>query len=89
MAGLDDWAAKLGYSNERMVELHRDAVDMLLDLRARWERPGLPVVIDGVIGPRGDGYQPGTLMTPDEAAAYHSFQAEVRRRRRDLSPRSR
>ena len=34
---------------------------------AQWERPGVPVVISGVIGPRGDGYQPGELMSPEEA----------------------
>ena len=72
-----DWAAKLGYSNERMVELHEVAVELLLDRRAQWERPGVPVVISGVIGPRGDGYQPGELVTPAEAEGYHRFQAEV------------
>jgi homocysteine S-methyltransferase len=30
--------------------------------------------VSGCIGPRGDGYDPGKLMTPDEAAAYHAGQ---------------
>ena len=72
-----DWAAKLGYTTDRMVELHRAAVGMLLERRAAWERPGVPVVITGVIGPRGDGYQPGELMAPAEAESYHRFQADV------------
>jgi homocysteine S-methyltransferase len=72
-----DWADALGCSRERMVELHRIAVDLLVDLRARWERPGAPVVITGVIGPRGDGYRPGELMTAREAASYHGFQARA------------
>jgi S-methylmethionine-dependent homocysteine/selenocysteine methylase len=72
-----DWATKLGYPVERMVQLHQVAVDMLLELRGRWERPGVPVVLTGVIGPRGDGYRPGELMSPDEAEAYHRFQAET------------
>ena len=40
-------------------------------------RPTRPIVISGCIGPRGDGYQPGALMTAEEAAAYHSRQAAV------------
>jgi homocysteine S-methyltransferase len=72
-----DWAAKLGYTSDRMVEPHRVAVGMLLERRAAWERPGVPVVITGVIGPRGDGYQPGELMAPAEAESYHRFQADV------------
>jgi homocysteine S-methyltransferase len=72
-----DWAAQLGYTTDRMVELHRAAVGMLLERRAVWERPGVPVVITGVIGPRGDGYQPGELMAPAEAESYHRFQADV------------
>ena len=72
-----DWAARLGYTTDRMVELHRAAVGLLLERRAAWERPGVPVVITGVIGPRGDGYQPGELMAPAEAESYHRFQADV------------
>jgi homocysteine S-methyltransferase len=69
-----DWAARQGYSAQRLVEVNRAAVDLLVDARQRWERPGTPVVISGCIGPRGDGYQPESLMTPDEARAYHTVQ---------------
>jgi S-methylmethionine-dependent homocysteine/selenocysteine methylase len=34
-------------------------------------------VVSGAIGPRGDGYDPGTVMSAGEAAAYHSFQMGV------------
>jgi S-methylmethionine-dependent homocysteine/selenocysteine methylase len=30
--------------------------------------------VSGAIGPRGDGYDPGKVMRPGEAAAYHAFQ---------------
>src|SRR5262249_50050245 len=33
-----------------------------------------PMVISGNIGPRGDGYQPGRLMSADEAWTYHAEQ---------------
>jgi homocysteine S-methyltransferase len=34
-------------------------------------------VLNGVIGPRGDGYVVGETMEPDEAADYHSLQAKA------------
>jgi homocysteine S-methyltransferase len=37
----------------------------------------VPVVRNGVIGPRGDGYVVGTAMSADEAASYHALQARA------------
>jgi ribosomal protein S18 acetylase RimI-like enzyme len=34
-------------------------------------------VLNGVIGPRGDGYVVGATMSPSEAAAYHALQARA------------
>ena len=31
-------------------------------------------MISGCVGPRGDGYSPEALMTPDEAERYHGEQ---------------
>jgi S-methylmethionine-dependent homocysteine/selenocysteine methylase len=69
-----DWAAKLGYSPADLVNANRDALSMMHRLREEYERPATPVVISGGVGPRGDGYQPGQLMTAAEAAAYHGPQ---------------
>ena len=33
-----------------------------------------PIVVGGMVGPRGDGYAVGEQMTPDEAASYHRAQ---------------
>lgn len=35
------------------------------------------MVISGCVGPRGDGYDPGIVMTADTAEAYHSAQINV------------
>jgi S-methylmethionine-dependent homocysteine/selenocysteine methylase len=35
---------------------------------------GVPTVVSGCIGPRGDGYDPGSAMTAEEAEAYHRVQ---------------
>ncbi|MBA2332101.1 MAG: homocysteine S-methyltransferase family protein, partial [Actinobacteria bacterium] len=68
-----DWARKLGYSLERLDELNRKAITLLEELRT--EHSGAqPIVISGCIGPQGDGYAPDSILTPEEAEAYHAVQ---------------
>lgn len=69
-----DWGDKLGYSAEALKAANEDAVELLSELRA--ERPGVPIVINGAVGPRGDGYKAGK-MDADEAEAYHAAQIET------------
>ncbi|HVE62471.1 MAG TPA: homocysteine S-methyltransferase family protein [Mycobacteriales bacterium] len=69
-----DWGTRLGYSPTDLVQVNRDAVELLLELRQRYEAPATPVVISGCIGPRGDGYRVMATMTPAEAQAYHAEQ---------------
>src|SRR5262249_30601261 len=47
------------------------------ELRSGYAGSGMPVVISGNIGPRGDGYDPGKLMSAEEAELYHTWQARV------------
>ncbi|PJR15063.1 homocysteine methyltransferase [Sinorhizobium meliloti] len=68
-----DWGEKLGYDAAALRKVNQDAVDLLTGLRTEYERPQAPVVLNGVIGPRGDGYQAGRI-TADEAEDYHSAQ---------------
>jgi S-methylmethionine-dependent homocysteine/selenocysteine methylase len=72
-----DWGAKVGYGAEALARNNRAAIEFLLELRDRFETPASPMVASGAIGPRGDGYDPGTVMSAGEAAAYHSFQIGV------------
>lgn len=69
-----DWGRKLGYSNDALAAVNRDAISLMAELRAAHEARGLPMVISGAIGPRGDGYVVGKTMSAAEAAAYHSEQ---------------
>src|SRR4051794_40603551 len=69
-----DWAAVLGYSSEELDEANRRAVGLAEELRDEAEDERTPVVIDGVVGPRGDGYDPAALMSADEAEHYHAEQ---------------
>jgi S-methylmethionine-dependent homocysteine/selenocysteine methylase len=69
-----DWGAKVGYGREDLARNNDAAVALLLELRGRHETVGSPMVVSGAIGPRGDGYDPGALMSASEAADYHAFQ---------------
>ncbi len=70
-----DWGARLGYDSTALAELNRAAVDFVRRLAA--DRPAVPAVINGAIGPRGDGYVVGSVMSADEATAYHGLQARA------------
>jgi S-methylmethionine-dependent homocysteine/selenocysteine methylase len=69
-----DWGARLGYGLDDLDAANRTAVALAEEIRAAGEAKATPVVINGVIGPRGDGYDPGELMTADEAQRYHARQ---------------
>jgi S-methylmethionine-dependent homocysteine/selenocysteine methylase len=70
-----DWGMRLGYDDEALAEVNRRAVDYIQGLADA--RPTLTTVLNGVVGPRGDGYVVGDRMTAQEAADYHSLQARA------------
>ena len=72
-----EWGAKLGYSAAALAAINRRAIDLMVDLREGCESARSPMVISGCVGPRGDGYDPGRVMSADEAQAYHAAQIEV------------
>ena len=74
-----DWGAKVGYGLEALERNNRAAVEMMMALRDRYETAASPVVVSGVIGPRGDGYDPGAAMRPEDAEAYHAWQIGILR----------
>jgi S-methylmethionine-dependent homocysteine/selenocysteine methylase len=72
-----DWGEKLGYNRERLAEANRQSVRFMAALREKYETPETRIVISGNVGPRGDGYNPADLMTPEEAATYHRDQIDA------------
>jgi homocysteine S-methyltransferase len=69
-----DWGAKLGYSPEALANINRKAVAFCQELRERYAPERTPIVINGVVGPRGDGYRADTRMSAEEAERYHAAQ---------------
>jgi homocysteine S-methyltransferase len=69
-----DWGAQLGYDAAALVQANRRAVEFAVETAHEFADPRHPVVLNGSIGPRGDGYRPDLLMTADEAEGYHGVQ---------------
>lgn len=69
-----DWGEKMGYSEEALAVVNQESIEMLAEIRDEYETEFSPMVLSGCIGPRGDGYDPGNIMTPEEAEAYHAKQ---------------
>lgn len=71
-----DWGRLLGVDLSRLKAINVAAIDLIAALRDRWETPATPIVLNGVIGPRGDGYKAGR-MEAGEAEDYHAFQVDA------------
>jgi homocysteine S-methyltransferase len=54
-----DWGHKLGYDRDALDDLNQRAVTFAEACRRKWEMPATPIVINGIIGPRGDAYKGG------------------------------
>jgi len=72
-----NWGVKLGYTSEELTHANHRSIEILHDLRDRNQTSESPMVISGNLGPRGDGYSSDQMMTPDEAADYHTTQIGV------------
>ena len=70
-----DWAPEFGISEEELDELNRKSIERLRAIQQDFS--DVPTVISGCIGPRGDGYDPGRIMSVDEARDYHRRQVST------------
>lgn len=75
--GCVHWAEKLGVSMDDMLRLNREAVALAFDLRERWRARISPIIVNGVVGPAGDGYAPEQALSPEQARAMHAPQIDV------------
>jgi len=71
------WAEQLGYTVSDTQYLNEASVRLMAELRDRYETADTPIVINGVIGPQGDGYNPAGRLSIDAAEHYHAQQVEV------------
>lgn len=69
-----DWGAKLGLKSCDLSRINHEAVRFMKELRAVYETSFCPMPISGNVGPRGDGYEPGDIMSAMDARDYHHWQ---------------
>lgn len=72
-----DWGRIIGYDDARLDDVNRASVAFARHLARRFEAPRTRILVNGVVGPRGDGYQVERQMAPDEAAVYHGPQVRA------------
>lgn len=72
-----DWGERIGYDAHALADANRRAIGLLLEIRAAHETPGLPMVVSGNLGPRGDGYRADVRMDVETARGYHAPQVET------------
>lgn len=68
-----DWGPGLGYDAAALARVNRDAVAFCRAVADRWADRVAPVLVAGVVGPRGDGYVAGA-DSAQSAQDYHAPQ---------------
>jgi S-methylmethionine-dependent homocysteine/selenocysteine methylase len=68
-----DWGNRLEFKEADLAQVNRKSIELMSAVR---EESGMaqPMVISGCVGPRGDGYDPGQVMSANEAEEYHAAQ---------------
>lgn len=82
MGGLDyraspDWGELLGYSPEGLAEANLRSIEFLKEIAGEYASEIPEILIQGLIGPRGDAYVRNETITENEAEDYHSVQLET------------
>ena len=68
------WAEKLGATDDELKAANEDSVRFIAELRARFSGNAKPIVLNAVIGPRGDAYKPEANISMDSAEQYYAQQ---------------
>nr|WP_298412679.1 homocysteine S-methyltransferase family protein [uncultured Halomonas sp.] len=68
------WAQDLGATETELRTANLEAVNFIATLRDEFAGNEGPIVLNAVIGPKGDAYAPETAITEIEAEEYHAQQ---------------
>lgn len=79
IGGLDyraspDWGKLLGYSPEGLSEANHKSINFLREVANEYASDIPEILIQGLVGPRGDAYERNLKITENEAEDYHSIQ---------------
>jgi S-methylmethionine-dependent homocysteine/selenocysteine methylase len=64
------WAKDLGASETDLRQANHDSIAFVSDLRDEFPGNAKPIVLDAIVGPRGDAYAPEESVAADQAAAH-------------------
>ncbi|CAI7658291.1 unnamed protein product [Penicillium crustosum] len=70
--GSPSWASELGLSIPQVLDLNREAVNILQDLRREFQTPSTPIVISGTLGTLQDAYKDSTISFSRAQENYRS-----------------
>ena len=68
------WADSLSVTPESLQQTTNRAVAFMDEIRQPHIDTTYPIVLNGLIGPKGDAYHPESLISTDEAVDYHAEQ---------------
>ncbi len=71
------WGAIMGHSPEEIDAVNRDAVAFARAVASSPAAAGIPVMVNGVVGPHGDAYAPDRLLDEAEAEEAHGRQVRT------------
>lgn len=68
------WADDLGADEAGLRAANHDSIEFIAGLRDEFSSNTQPIVLNGLMGPRGDGYAPDVEVAAHEAEDYHAQQ---------------
>lgn len=68
------WAEDLAATEQELHGANKDAIAFIAELRDEFSGNNKPIVLNGLIGPRGDAYAPEARLAASEAEEYHARQ---------------
>jgi homocysteine S-methyltransferase len=68
------WAKDLGATASDLREANLASISFISGLRDAFATNPKPIVLNGLIGPKGDGYSPDKMVAAKEAQEYHAEQ---------------
>lgn len=75
-----DWGELTGFSPAALEEINIRGIEFYKAFAREYARPGIPMLVGGVVGPRGDAYNIGRVPDAAEAEDYHSTQIQTFRK---------
>jgi homocysteine S-methyltransferase len=70
------WGEDLNASNQQLQQANQDSVAFIAGLRDQYSANAGPIVLNAIVGPRGDAYAPEAELAVDEAETYHAQQLQ-------------